>query len=190
MAKRPPHHDPFNVRTVVAIGIGTAIIFILKRWVSIPTGFPNTNIDTSYGVLGFLSVLYGPIAGFLIGLFGHALNDFTQYGTPWWTWVLTTGLIGGSIGLFWRWFDIESGRFGLKKIISFNLIQLLTNGIGWALLAPTLDILVYSEPANKVYVQGVISAISNTVSTGVIGTILLIAYAASRTQSGSLKREE
>lgn len=38
-----------SVRTVVAIGIGTAILFLLKRWVSIPTFFPNTSIDTSYG---------------------------------------------------------------------------------------------------------------------------------------------
>lgn len=47
--------NSLSVKTVVAIGIGTAIIFILKRWVSIPSGIPNTNIDTSYGFLGFFS---------------------------------------------------------------------------------------------------------------------------------------
>ncbi len=57
------------------------------------------------------------------------------------------------------------------------------------LIAPTLDIIIYSEPANKVYVQGIVSAISNSIATGVIGTILLVAYAATRTRSGSLKKE-
>ena len=145
-----------SVRTVVAIGIGTAILFILKRFAVIPTGIANTNIDISYGFLGFIATLFGPIAGFFIGFLGHALNDFTQYGTPWWTWVFTTGLVGM---------------------------------VSWSLIAPTLDIWIYSEPANKVYVQGIVSAISNSIATGVIGTILLVTYAATRTRSGSLKKE-
>lgn len=178
-----------SVQTVVAIGIGTAIIFILKRWVSIPSGFPNTNIDTSYGFLGFMALVYGPVAAFIMGFLGHALTDFTQYGTPWWTWVFTTGLVGGVIGLFWKRLDVTSGKFGTKKIVAYNVIQVITNVVSWALIAPTLDIIVYSEPANKVYIQGLISAVSNSVSAGVIGTILLVAYAASRTQRGSLKKE-
>ena len=181
--------NSLSVKTVVAIGIGTAIIFILKRWVSIPSGIPNTNIDTSYGFIGFFSLLFGPIAGFVSGFLGHALTDFTAYGTPWWTWVFTTGLVGGVIGLFWKKLDVESGQFGLKKIIGYNVVQIITNVVGWALIAPTLNILVYSEPANKVYLQGLVSAVSNAVSAGVIGTILLVAYAATRTQKGSLKKE-
>lgn len=178
-----------SVRTVVAIGIGTAILFILKRFAVIPTGIANTNIDISYGFLGFIATLFGPIAGFFIGFLGHALNDFTQYGTPWWTWVFTTGLVGMVIGLFWRRFNVEAGNFGMKKIVSFNLLQIITNVVSWSLIAPTLDIWIYSEPANKVYAQGIVSAISNSIATGVIGTILLVTYAATRTRSGSLKKE-
>ncbi|WP_262316383.1 ECF-type riboflavin transporter substrate-binding protein [Lacticaseibacillus parakribbianus] len=181
--------NTLSVKTVVAIGIGTAIIFILKRWVSIPSGIPNTNIDTSYGFLGFFSILFGPIAGFVSGFLGHALTDFTAYGSPWWTWVFTTGLVGGIIGLFWKRLDVTQGDFGVKKILAYNSVQILTNFGGWAVVAPTLDVLVYSEPANKVYLQGIVSAISNSVSAGVIGTILLVAYAATRTKKGSLKKE-
>lgn len=177
-----------SIRTVVAIGIGAAIVFLLKRFGSVPTGIPNTNIDTSYGFLAFFASLFGPVAGFIIGFLGHMLNDLT-YGTPWWTWVITTGILGGIIGLFWKRFDVEGGNFGTKKIISFNVFQIIANLGCWVLLAPTLDILVYSEPANKVYLQGIVSGISNAVSTGVIGTILLVIYAASRTKRGSLKQE-
>lgn len=182
-------NNELSVRTVVAIGIGTAILFLLKRWVSIPTGFPNTSIDTSYGFLGFFATLFGPVAAFIVGFAGHALNDATQFGSPWWSWVITTGLVGFAIGLFKRFLDVESGEFGVKKIITFNIIQVITNVLGWLVIAPTLDVLIYSEPASKVYVQGIIASISNSISTGVIGTILLVAYAKSRTKKGSLKKE-
>lgn len=178
-----------SVRTVVAIGIGTAILFLLKRWVSIPTFFPNTSIDTSYGFLGFFAVLFGPLAAFIIGFAGHALNDATQFGSPWWSWVFTTGLVGWAIGFLKNYLAIESGQFGKKKIAIYNTTQVIINVIGWGLIAPSLDMLIYSEPANKVFVQGIIASISNSISTGVIGTILLIAYAKSRTQSGSLVKE-
>ena len=135
-----------SVRTVVAIGIGTAILFILKRFAVIPTGIANTNIDISYGFLGFIATLFGPIAGFFIGFLGHALNDFTQYGTPWWTWVFTTGLVGMVIGLFWRRFNVEAGNFGMKKIVSFNLLQIITNVVSWSLIAHWIFGFTVSRP--------------------------------------------
>ena len=33
-----------NVKTIVAIGIGAALFFVLGRFVAIPSGIPNTNI--------------------------------------------------------------------------------------------------------------------------------------------------
>lgn len=44
-------------------------------------------------------------------------------------------------------------------------------------VAPVLDILIYSEPVNKVFAQGAFAAVSNIISTAVVGTILLAAYA-------------
>jgi energy-coupling factor transport system substrate-specific component len=178
-----------SVRLVVAIGIGTAIIVLLKRFVSIPTGFPNTNIDISYGVLGFFAALFGPVAGFLIGFLGHAISD-AMGGMPWWSWVLATGIVGLIIGFFKNKLNVESGDFGVKKIVLYNVAQVIANAISWLLVAPTLDVLIYSEPANKVYVQGAIATVSNAVAAGVIGTILLVAYAATRTKAGSLKKAD
>ena len=70
-----------SVRTVVAIGIGTAILFILKRFAVIPTGIANTNIDISYGFLGFIATLFGPIPGFFIGYMIGACNRYKIAGT-------------------------------------------------------------------------------------------------------------
>lgn len=50
-----------SVKTVVAIGIGAAVFVILGRFVVIPTGFPNTNIETSYAFLALISAIFGPL---------------------------------------------------------------------------------------------------------------------------------
>ena len=52
-----------SIKTVVAIGIGAALFFVLGRFVAIPSGVPNTNISLQYAVLGLLAAMYGPLAG-------------------------------------------------------------------------------------------------------------------------------
>lgn len=66
--------EKMSVKTIVAIGIGSAVFVILGRFVVIPTGIPNTNLETSYPFLALMSVVFGPVAGGLIGLIGHTLK--------------------------------------------------------------------------------------------------------------------
>lgn len=181
--------NKLSIRTVVAIGIGAAVFVILGRFVSIPTGIPNTTIETSYGFLALMAIIFGPVAGGLIGLIGHALKDLIFYGSIWWSWVIVSALIGLLIGLASKKINIESGIFKSKTIILFNVVQVIVQAIGWFLVAPSLDILIYAEPANKVFLQGAIAGAANIVTVGVIGTLLLLAYAKTRSQSGSLDRE-
>ena len=62
-----------SIKTVVAIGIGAAIFVVLSRFASIPSGIPNTSLETAYAVLALIAVIYGPLAGFATGLIGHFL---------------------------------------------------------------------------------------------------------------------
>jgi energy-coupling factor transport system substrate-specific component len=179
-----------SIKTIVAIGIGSAVFVILGRFASIPTGVPNTNFDTSYGFLALMAVVFGPVAGGLIGLIGHTLKDAIFYGTPWWSWVVVSGIVGFLIGLVAKKINIESGSFNLKKIILFNVIQIVAQAIGWFLIAPSLDVLIYAEPANKVYLQGMVAGGLNMVTVAVLGTLLLAIYAKSRSQNGSLIKED
>lgn len=48
-----------SIKTVVAIGIGAALFFVLGRFVAIPSGVPNTNISLQYAVLGLLAPCTG-----------------------------------------------------------------------------------------------------------------------------------
>ena len=71
-----------SIKTVVAVGIGAALFFVLGRFVNIPSGIPNTNISVQYAILGMLATMYGPVAGALIGFIGHTLIDLSWGGAP------------------------------------------------------------------------------------------------------------
>ncbi len=178
-----------SIKTIVAIGIGSAVFLVLAKFAAIPTPIPNTSIQTSYAFLGLMAVVFGPIAGALIGLIGHTLNDAISYGSVWWSWVIVSMLVGFLFGLAKNKIDIESGVLNAKKIVTFNIVQVIAQAIGWFAVAPTLDVWIYAEPANKVYVQGLVAGLLNMVTVGIIGTILLVAYAKTRSQSGSLTKD-
>ncbi|AND78725.1 ECF-type riboflavin transporter substrate-binding protein [Streptococcus pantholopis] len=177
-----------SIKTVVATGIGAALFVIIGLFVNIPL-FSNTSISLQYAVQALFAVIFGPIAGFFIGFIGHMVKDmFAGYGI-WWSWVLPSALVGFGIGLLKNRLQVEKGIFGKKDIIIFNVFQVLVNILAWALVAPIGDILIYSEPANKVFTQGFIAALSNSLTIGVGATILLAVYAKTRTQSGSLTKD-
>ena len=53
----------FSVKSVVAIGIGAALFFVLGRFVAIPSPVPNVNISTQYGLLASISASAGAFGG-------------------------------------------------------------------------------------------------------------------------------
>ena len=180
----------FGVKHIVATGIGAALFFVLGRFVAIPSGVPNTNISIQYGLLAFIAAVFGPIAGLLTGLIGHFFIDFSYGWGIWWSWVISSALFGCIVGLFSKKLKIEEGGFGKKEIVLFNIVQFVGHLIAWAVIAPILDIAIYAEPANKVFVQGIVSAGINTVTTAVVGTLLCVSYSAAIPKKGSLKEED
>ena len=178
------------VKTIVAIGIGAALFFVLGRFVAVPSPVPNTNICIQYGLLGFMAVLFGPLAGALIGLIGHALIDLSWGGGIWWSWVIASAVFGLLMGLAGKRIKLAEGEFGGKGIAVFNIAQVISHIICWIVIAAILDILMYAEPTNKAFLQGVMGAGGNIVTTAIVGTLLCLAYAATKPTKGSLKEEE
>ncbi|SDP00962.1 MULTISPECIES: ECF-type riboflavin transporter substrate-binding protein [Streptococcus] len=178
-----------SIKTVVATGIGAALFIIIGTLINIPTPIPNTNIQLQYAVIALFAVIYGPTVGFFSGFIGHALKDALQYGSPWWTWVIVSGLIGLAIGLVAKKINIEKGKLTKKDFAWFNGVQILANVIGWGIIAPYGDILIYSEPASKVFTQGILSAVINSLTIAIGGSLLLAVYSKTRTQSGSLTKD-
>ncbi len=187
--KMAQNNNQHTIRNVVAIGIGAAIFFILNRFATIPSGIPNTNITVSYPFLALLGIIFGPVVAGVSGLIGHILTDMT-YGGIWWSWVVSTAIAGVLYGFLGKQIAIAKKGFGGKEIIIFIVGVIVINYIVWGLIAPLGDILIYAEPASKVFTQGLVSGTSNGVSTAIIGVILLKVYASAQVKKGSLRKED
>jgi energy-coupling factor transport system substrate-specific component len=177
-----------NVKTVVAIGIGSALMFVLMRFVAVPSGVPNTNLNLGIAILSIFAAIFGPVAGLLIGFIGHTLVDLT-WGGVWWSWVIADALYGLLIGLFYKFYRIEEGEFGIKQALIFNGFQIGANIIAWVGIAPALDIFIYQEPSDKVFIQGLVAGSVNSVVVLILGTLLAFAYTKTKTKTASLKEE-
>lgn len=180
----------FGIREVVAMGIGTALFVVLTN-VQVPFGIiPNTALQSRVAVLTFFSAVFGPVVGGVVGLIGHALGDALFYGGIWWSWVFPDALFGILVGLFAKKYAIREGGFATGKIVFFNVVQIVANAAAWIGLAPVLDIAIYAEPANKVFLQGVLAFVGNIIVAGVLGTLLAIAYSKVGAKSSSLSKED
>ncbi|MFC3928204.1 ECF-type riboflavin transporter substrate-binding protein [Streptococcus caprae] len=175
-----------STKNVVAIGIGAAL-FILIGMINIPI-FGNTSIQLQYAVQALFSVIFGPVVGFFMGFIGHALKDAIQYGGVAWAWVLASGLVGLGIGAFRRFYDATKGSLSAKELVFFNFVQIVTLFVAHGLVCPMGDRIQYAQEWSYLFTQGVVAATSNAITIGVAGTILLVVYARTRTQSGSLTK--
>ena len=180
----------FGIKEVVAIGIGTAL-FVALTEVQIPLGFiPNTALQPRMALMGFLAAVFGPIVGGIVGLLGHALGDALFYGSVWWSWVFPEAVVGIVIGLFAKKFAIKDGGFATKEIVLFNIVQIVANAAAWIVVAPLLDIVIYAEPANKVFAQGAWAFLGNIIIIGILGTLIAIGYSKIGGKASSLSKED
>ena len=179
----------FSVKTIVAIGIGAALFFVLGRFVAIPSPVPNTTISVQYGLLAFLAVVYGPVAGALVGLIGHTLIDFSYGFGIWWSWVIASGVFGALMGVAAKVLKMNEAEVGKKGLIKFNIAQVVAHLVCWMVVAPVLDVYMMGEPWDKLIAQGLMAGIGNAVTTAIVGSLLCVAYAATKTKAGSLTKE-
>ncbi|MDR2546401.1 MAG: ECF-type riboflavin transporter substrate-binding protein [Lachnospiraceae bacterium] len=179
----------FTIKQIVGTAIGVALFFLLARFLSVPV-FANTYLTLQYAVLGFFAVIFGPICGLLIGLVGHALADLSWGWGIWWSWVIASAAVGLLSGFVIKTGKIEDGKFANSDIVRFIAGSFIAHAVAWGVVAPLLDILIYGEPPNKVFTQGLIAGAGNFVLTAIVGTLLLIGYAKTRVSAGSLEAEE
>ncbi len=180
----------FGIKEVVAIGIGTAL-FVALTEVQIPLGFiPNTALQPRAALMAFLAAVFGPVVGGIVGLLGHALGDALFYGSVWWSWVFPEAVAGIIIGLFAKKFAIKEGGFAVKEIVLFNIVQVIANAAAWIVAAPLLDIVIYAEPAGKVFAQGAWAFLGNIIIIGILGTLIAVGYSKIGGKSSSLSKED
>ena len=161
------------------------------------TDFSGNAVFATYGIYmksfdvaqGLLAAMYGPVAGALIGFIGHALIDLSWGGIPWWSWVIASAFTGVVVGLFAKKLNVQEGDFNKRKVATFAIANVVAHAIAWIAVAPVLDILIYAEPANKVFAQGAFAAVSNIITAVVVGGLLILAYTKTIAKKGSLDKE-
>lgn len=168
-----------TIQRIAAVGIGAVLFFLLGRFVSIPSPIETVNICIQYGLQAFLAVVFGPVVGCLSGLLGHMLIDWS-FGEFCWSWILATAAFGGLVGGLANVTRLAPGSLANDAIIKFNLIQVATHVVCWAGVAPVLEILFYSESMDRIFEQGLTAALSNATTTAIVGSALLLAFAALR----------
>ncbi|MDR3240666.1 MAG: ECF-type riboflavin transporter substrate-binding protein [Lactobacillaceae bacterium] len=179
-----------STRAVVATGIGAAVFLILFKFVAIPTGIPNTQINVAEAWLSLITAIFGPLVGGLVAFIGHSLNDAISYGSIWWSWVIADAFYAVILGFGTRRLKLADGDLTKSKLVWFNIEQLIANIVAWSIIAPLGDIVIYNEPANKVFLQGFVATGVNFISTLILGTLLLVAYNKTRVKRGSLNKED
>ncbi|RUA07112.1 MAG: ECF-type riboflavin transporter substrate-binding protein [Fusobacteria bacterium] len=177
-----------TTKSVVAIGIGAALYGVLSA-VSIPIA-PNTSLRIAVALLTIFGALFGPIAGFLVGFIGHALNDTMMYGGIWWSWVMLSAMIGLSMGFirFDKTFDPENGilnKTHIVKLYLFAVIGMILAGVA----AYIGDVFFYGEPADKVWIQILFATVSNFIVTAGLGIQSLILLAKRKGKHNNLTAE-
>ena len=64
--------------------------------------------------------------------------------------------------------EMDLEKFGKKEIVTFIIANIVANVLAWLVVAPVLDILIYAEPANKVFAQGATAAAINSIAAVVV----------------------
>ena len=162
-------------RTAVIAG-GSVLFFLLGAFVVLPSPIDTVNICIQYGWLAFLSVACGPLTGALVGLLGHIGIDL-YFGELCWSWIIASAAFGGLLGILANVTRLDPASRDKEMLVRFNLCQVAVHVVCWAGIAPVLEILLYAESMDRIFEQGLTAALSNAVTTAIVGSALLCLYA-------------
>ncbi len=178
-----------STKTVVAIGVGAALYAALSA-ISIPIG-PNTSFRIAVALLPIFGAFFGPVAGFLIGFIGHALNDAFMYGGVWWSWVFLSAMMGffGGFVRFNKKFDPLTGTCSTLHVGLMYFWSVIGMFVG-SVLAYFGDVYLYGEPAGKLFVQITLANISNLVVIAIVGIPAVILIAKTKAKNKGLKKDK
>ena len=165
-----------TVKQIGTIAAGSVLFFLLGRYVTIPSPIPTVNICVQYGLLAFLAVVCGPLTGSMTGLIGHILIDLSG-GQMFWSWIIATTAFGGLLGVLANVTRLDPAHRDREMLVHFNLCQVATHVVCWAGIAPVLDILFYNENMDTIFAEGLTAALSNAVTTAIVGSSMLAIYA-------------
>ena len=175
---------------MIVTAFGTAMFFVIGKFLAIPTPIPNFALFLQYAVLIVFSFYFGPIVGFGIGFLGHFLIDLLSGYGLWFSWIISSGLFGLLTGLTSYLINKKGNPYKVIKILLFILFATLSGALSWILIAPTGDILIYQESYDVVWLEGLIAFATNVISALAIGLPIIFGLKYVRIPYSIVKRNE
>ena len=176
------------VNTLIVIGVGTALFFLLGRFLTVPSPVPGSSLPFHYGLLSFLSVVYGPAVGFCVGVLGRLFVELAWGPGLWWSSIVVSGVFGLTMGLAGRRFRFCRHPFGLADAAAFILCAVVCHFICWVVLSPILESILYGQPYGEMLLQGLVLCALNAFVTAVVGSLLCFICSAFRRRKARQRR--
>ena len=149
--------------------LGIAMFFVIGKFIAIPTPIPNFALFLQYAILLVFGFYYGPIAGLIIGFFGHLFIDLLSGYGLWFSWIISSGLFGLAVGGASKLANHLGQPFKPLKMVLFCGLVTIAGAICWLVIAPIGDILFYQEPYDVVFLEGLVALASNVITALIIG---------------------
>ena len=174
---------------MIVTALGIAMFFVIGRFIAIPTPIPNFALFLQYAILLVFGFYYGPIVGLSIGFFGHFLIDLLSGYGLWFSWIVSSGLFGLSIGLASKLVNHFGCPYKPLKMVIFCSIVTVSGAICWVLIAPTGDLLFYQEPLDVVFLEGLVAFASNVITALAIGLPIIYGLKVARVPYTYIKKQ-
>ena len=158
-----------HIYLMVVTALGISMVFVIGKFLAIPTPIPNLSIFLQYVILIVFSFYFGPSVGFSIGFFGHLMIDLLSGYGLWFSWIVSSGLFGLLAGLASLLVNKRFNPYKIKAMLLFLLLVTIDGAICWVLIAPIGDILFYQEPFKLVLLEGAVAFGTNMASVLLAG---------------------
>lgn len=170
-------HNIIAAHKVIGTIVGIIIFIVLFKYLAVQIGDTSDNVTLAHAWLSLVTAIFGPVVGAVTAFIGHATSDaLTNNGTAWWTWVIADGLFGLFIGLITKRLGILIGKLTTRKLVLFNIWQLVANIVIWLVVAPLGDYWVYNLSLGVAFKEGLILVVVNFLTIAIVGTGLLKIY--------------
>lgn len=170
----------FGTEEVISIIITTAL-YVIMDWVQQYLVMAGILSASSYDYFKFrvliitlVAVIYGPILGVVVAIGGTLLVNVAFYGYISYAEVGVYVIDAIVLGCCSDTLGVLNGRFTRRKVVDFNMLQMVINIFCSMFMAPFFLFLTEGMNLNEAVNRGAKSAVGNIIGTGIFGTIILI----------------
>ena len=182
------------VKNILATIIGTLLFFVLGRYIAISIPGTNDVINLQGIITTVFGVICGPIVGAIIGLIGQLLVEISWFGLSLksyaWGSIVAAAIFGYLIGFLGKTVHINKQKFNSRKMVIFNIMQIIANGIAWFIVASLLNTIIYKQHFVKELLRGLRTWGANVVIIAIFGTLILAIYSKVRPKKTKTRKQK